>query len=52
MAPYCEDAPDYVNVFLHCERCDLHGTLITSYATQRNHKSLFKVAADSISTLA
>ncbi len=29
MAPYCEDAPDYVNVFLNCERCDLHGTLLS-----------------------
>jgi len=29
MAPYCEDAPDYVNVFLHCERCDLHAMLTT-----------------------
>merc|ERR1712000_718197 len=27
MAPYCEDAPDYVNVFLNCERCDLHAML-------------------------
>ena len=45
MAPYCEDAPDYVNVFLNCERCDLHGTLL-SLLSHLNHPCLFKVAAD------
>jgi len=26
---YCKEAPDYVNVFLNCEHCDMHAMLTT-----------------------